>query len=248
MKLLIIILAIMLFFNGLGLSGYSRNQAYSTENQLVFSVKDMPYNHTFSYWVEKWFHWFLSFPVSPRENYSSTICSQSQNSADVWMLADGDDQSTDNPQGEIRDCKIPAGKALLVQIVGSNCSTDEGGDTTDQGLLKCAQWILNDSSLRFHANVDGIEVMNTEKNPIDKEKFYVKPFFTNLTYPQNKYGATPGTFRGTEAGYFLFVKPLELGNHTISFDEHVKKRADTGEYDQRTSAVKYNLQIVNMTK
>ena len=239
----------MLFLNGLGFSGSAKNEVYSSPDEMIFSVKDTPYNRSFTYWVEKWFDWFLSFPISPREDYSSTLCSQNQNNNhEVWMLVDGDDLPTNKSQGEIRDCKVPAGKALLVQIVGSNCSTDEGYNTDDE-LYDCAQWILNDTSLQFHASIDGIQVMNTEKNPDDKEKYYVKPFFTNLTYPSdNKYGANPGTFRGTEAGYFLFVKPLAVGNHTIFYDEYVKKRAPDGEYDQRISKVTYNLQIVNMTK
>ena len=242
MKLLIIILVIMLIFNGLGFGGYIRSGVYASADELVFSVKDTPYNQTFSYWVEKWFDWFLSFPVSPRENFSSTVCSKNQNiDGEVWMLADA------KSKGEIRECQVPAGKALLVQIVGSNCSTDEFETyPSDETLFKCAEWVLPE--VTFSASIDGIEVMNTD-NPGDKAKFYVEPFFTNLTYPQdNKYGATAGTFRGTEAGYFLFVKPLETGNHAVKFDEYVDKILPSGEHAQRISGVTYNLQIVNMTK
>jgi hypothetical protein len=253
MKFLFLILIVTMYFNALSPYMLVSNQAYyvyADTDDLVFSVEDMPYNHTFSYWVDKWFNWFSSFQVSPRENYSSTICSMNQNIEEpVWMLADGDDLEKPSSMGEIRECQVPAGKGMLVQIVGSNCSTDEYETyPTDEELFDCAEWILPEA--KFSASVDGVEVMNTAKNPSDREKFYVEPFITNLTYPAgNTYGATPGTFRAMEAGYFLFVKPLETGNHTIKFHEEVgPKLLEGGEYEQRLSDVTYNIQIQNTTK
>jgi hypothetical protein len=248
MKFFLLVLIVTLYFNGLVSNVLLSNDVYAKSNNLVFSVQDMPFNHSFSYWVDKWFNWFSSFPVSPRENYSSTICSKNQNIDDpVWMLADGDDLNKSSSPGQVRDCKVPAGKGLLVQIVGSNCSTDEGY-SSDDALSKCAKWILPET--KFSASVDGVEVMNNKKSPSDTAKFYVEPFKTNLTYPiGNTYGATPGTFPAMEAGFFLFIKPLEAGNHLIKFHEEVgPKLLEGGEFAKRFSDVTYNLQVENTTK
>jgi hypothetical protein len=216
----------------------------------------MPFNHTFRYWVAKWFDWFLTLPnihttnneslAHPRYNYSPEKCSWNQDkSSPVWMLPDGPGRN-DLSVIEIRDCVIPVGKAILVQIVGSNCSPNEGYKT-DQELLGCAAWILNEAI--FSASVDGIEVMNTNKNPNDRDKYYVQPFITNITYGKNNYYDDPeGIVRGAEAGYFLFVKPLPSGSHIIKYQESVINTLDSTGNDKRINGLEYHITVKNESK
>jgi hypothetical protein len=56
----------------------------------------------------------------------------------VWFLPDGKDRS-DISSPEVRQCTVPQGKALLIQIVGSGSSTGEGF-RNDQELLDRAVW------------------------------------------------------------------------------------------------------------
>jgi len=254
MKYFWLVLLIIIFFTCSGLNAYTQDAVHADRDEIVFSVNDMPYNHTFSYWVDKWFNWFLSLPnvegnkslTHPRDNYSPEKCSWNQEYNDpVWMLSDGRD-SNDLSHVEIRDCKVPAGKALLVQIVGSNCSTEEGLETDEQ-LMKCAVWVLPQA--QFSATIDGKEVMNTNKVPNDRVKFYAQPFLANVSYGKsNYYGASEGTYRGMKAGYFLFVKPLPIGDHTIKFQESAINTLDSTGNDKRISNVQYNIVIENTTK
>src|SRR5919198_5809037 len=175
---IVILLCYIPYYN----NGQLFYNAYGQITNLVFLPTDKPYNQTFNDWLTKWFNWFLSLPDinggHPRNNYSPEKCSWNQDNGPVWNLADGADRpNVDQP--EIRKCKVPAGKALLVQIVGSNCSTVEGYKN-EQELRNCAVWILNKAQIVV--SIDGTEVMNTIKNPTDKDKFYVEPFHTNLTY------------------------------------------------------------------
>jgi len=232
------------------------NRAYAKTDGTLFFVNDRPYDHTFPYWVVKWFDWFLSLPnienvndeskAHPRDHYSPEKCSWNQNgSSPVWMLSDGPDKN-DLSVLEARDCKVPAGKALLVQIVGSNCSPNEGYKN-DQELLNCAAWILDQA--RFSASVDGKEVLNTDKNLSDKEKIYTKPFITPLNYGKNNYYHDPeGKVRGAGAGYFLFVKPLPVGNHIIKYEESVVNALDSTGNDKRISGLEYHIDVENMTR
>jgi hypothetical protein len=254
MKNLWIIFLFVIFIISLAFKLYDQNVANAEINDKVFSAKDMPYNHTMNYWVQKWFDWFLSLPnvegnvslAHPRDNYSPEKCSWNQDySEPVWMLSDGRDRN-DLSKMEIRDCKVPAGKSLLVQIVGSNCSMEEGLKN-EQELMQCAVWVL--PKAQFSATIDGNEVMNTNKDPNDRNKFYVQPFFTNVTYSKNNYyGASEGTYKGAEAGYFLFVKALPVGNHEIKFQESAINTLDSTGNDKRISSVQYNVIVQNMTK
>lgn len=257
MKYFVIFLLIFtLYLNGTGVNIHVLNTANAKSDDLIFSVKDIPYNRPFSSWANAYFGWFLSLPniqnanneslAHPRDHYSPEKCSWNQNKdSPVWMLADGPDQN-DLSAIQTRDCKIPAGKALLVQIVGSNCSPNEGYKN-DQELLKCAAWILDQA--RFSASIDGKEVLNTDKNPSDRQKVYVIPTITNLTYGKNNYYDDPaGSVRGTMAGYFLFVKPLPTGNHIIRYQESVINALDSTGNDKRISELEYHIQVDNSTR
>ena len=250
-----IIFIFIVYFLGFIAPLYNLNITFEEPNDIVFSVDNMPYNHTFAYWVDKWFDWFLTLPnipgntnlASPRDNYSPEKCSWNQNrTSPVWMLADGADQN-DLSITQVRDCKVPSGKALLVQIVVSNCSLNEGYKT-DQELLNCANWILNKA--QFSASIDVKEVMNTNKDSSDRKKFFVEPFVTNITYGKNNYyDDPPGTVRGMEAGYFLFVKPLTVDKHIIKYQESVINTLDSSGNDKRISNVQYNILVEgNSTK
>jgi hypothetical protein len=226
--------------------------AFGSTRDLVFSPGENPYNNSYSDWAREWWQWHLSIPdikentslAHPRDTYSPEKCSWNQNSGPVWFLPDGKDQP-DLSAVEVRECTVPEGRALLVQIVGSGCSTGEGL-RNDQELLDCAVWVL--PAAEFSASVDGVEVMNTRSDPTDRNKFYVEPFKTNLTYAErNYYEVEPGTYDGMVAGYYLFVPPLPPGEHAIEFSESAIEFLSGFPSDKRLSNVKYDITVTPET-
>ena len=239
------LILIFAFFN----VGYNPKSSAQSQ-ELVFSVKDNPYNKTFADWAVWWWNHHLSIPdikennslSHPRDNYSPEKCSWAQDNGPVWFLPDGKDQS-DTTHPEIRECTVPQGKALLVQIVGSGCSKGENPEYTEQGLIDCANWVLKNAE--FSAKIDGKEVMNTRKDPGDRQKFYVEPYKTKLTYVNNSYyrEVKPGTYNGTVAGYYLFVPPFSPGLHKVEFDETAIEFLQGFPKDQRLSSVEYLINV-----
>ena len=221
---------------------------FGSVEKLVFTQDESPYNKSYSDWTREWWQYHLSIPdikensslSHPRNDYTPEKCSWNQKSGPVWFLPDGKDAS-DISTPEIRECTVPQGKALLVQIVGSGCSKGEGFKT-DQELLDCAIWVLPDAEVS--ASVDGKEVINTNTNPDDKKKFYVEPFKTNLTYvDHNYYEVKPGTYDGMVAGYYLFVPPLPPGEHKIQFKESAVQFLSGFPSDKRLSNVEYHINV-----
>jgi len=230
--------------------GNSFNNSFALNRELILTPQDKPYNKTFAEWTRDWWNWHLSIQDTkgqgneslfhPRENYSPEKCSLNQNDGPVWFLADGKDLD-DNSNPEVRNCTVPKGKALLVQIVGSGCGMNEGFKN-DQELFDCAVWVLPDAELS--ASVDGVDVINTKNNPIDREALYVKPFKTTLSYPENNlYDLDPGTYPATVAGYFLLVRPLPEGTHEIQFKETAIDFEQGVPGDKRLSNVKYIIAV-----
>lgn len=231
-------------------TGNFLTESFALNRELIFTPQDNPYNKTFAEWARDWWNWHLSIQdikggennaslFHPRENYSPEKCSLNQDGGPVWFLADGKD-TDDNSQPEVRECTVPKGKALLVQIVGSGCGMNEGFKN-DQELFDCAEWVLRTAQLS--ASVDGIEVLNTN-NPGDREGLYLEPFKTTLSYPENNlYDLEPGTFNATVAGYWLFVRPLPEGTHELQFKETAIEFEGGVPGDKRLSNVRYDITV-----
>jgi hypothetical protein len=222
--------------------------ANGSTQDLVFSPDDSPYNKSYADWAREWWQWHLSIPdikendslAHPRDSYSPEKCSWNQNSGPVWFLPDGKDQP-DLSTPEIRQCTVPQGKAIMVQIVGSGCSTGEGLKN-DEEILDCAVWVL--PSAEFSASIDGVEAMNTRNDPSDRDEFYVEPFMTNLTYvDRNYYEVEPGTYKGMVAGFYLLVPPLPPGDHEIKFSESAIEFLGGFPSDKRLSNVVYQIKV-----
>jgi hypothetical protein len=241
---------VTLFFVSYTLSdSSSSSDVFGQSNKLIFTPSDNPYNKTFAKWADEWWKYHTgikniksNFSLShPRDAYSPEKCSWNQNNGPVWFLPDGKDRD-DITEPEVRKCTVPKGKALLVQIVGSGCSELEGLKT-EKELLDCAWWILPKAS--FSASVDGVEVLNTDKNPSDRQKCFVEPFKTTLTYVKDSYyaplkGKGYGTSPGMVAGCYLFIPPLSAGAaHEIVFKESAIKFSNGIPVDKRLSHVKY---------
>jgi hypothetical protein len=219
-----------------------------SDNDLIFSLEERPFTKTFSEWANWWWNKHLSIPdiknnkelSHPRDEYSQDKCNWAQDGGPVWFLPDGK-ESSDITKPEIRKCVIPEGKAVMVQIVGSGCSIGEGFKDLNE-LMDCAVWVL--PKAEFTASIDGIEVMNTQKDPSDRDKHYVIPFETNLTYVKDNYYKVPeGTYLGTVAGYFILTKPLSAGNHTIQFQESAIEFLEGFPKDKRQSHVLYEIEV-----
>jgi hypothetical protein len=221
---------------------------YGQGNISIFTPEDRPYNKTFSEWAASWWNYHLGIVdikenaslAHPRDNYSPEKCAWNQDDGPVWFLPDGKDRS-DITEPETRVCSIPEEKALLVQVIGSGCSTNAGYKTDDE-IRECAIWVLPQST--YSVSIDGNEIINTIKNPTDKEKCYIDPYITNLTYTENNiYHRDAGTYHGMVAGCFLFIPPLDKGSHEVVFKESAIEFSNGLPVDKRLTHVKYILNI-----
>jgi hypothetical protein len=249
-KSLITAFCLALFITIYQSGGNFLTESFALNRELIFTPQDNPYNKTFAEWARDWWNWHLSIQDTkgennaslfhPRENYSPEKCSLNQVGGSVWFLADGKDVN-DNSQPEVRECTVPKGKALLVQIVGSGCGMNEGFKN-DQELFDCAVWVLPTAQLS--ASVDGTEVVNTN-NPGDREGLYLPPYKTTLKYPENNlYGHKPGTYDAMVAGYYLFVPPLPEGTHELQVRETAIEFEGGVPGDKRLSNFEYIITVL----
>jgi hypothetical protein len=172
-------------------------------NAITYPIDSKPFGLTYKEWTVKWYQWFLATPVG--HNPPDQDCAQSQTNVNVWFLGGAGSGTLS------RGCTIPAGKAIFGFIANNECSNAEYPNLKTEPELKlCA---VKGNEVNFlEATVDGIKLK-------DLNKYRVQSSLFNATMANNNvFGAPAGPTKAVSDGYWLFLKPLSVGNHII----HVK--------------------------
>ena len=182
-------------------------------SQLVnfFAADSRPYGLTYGQWTVKWWRWFLSTPksISAVFDESGKFASVNQPTEHVWFLAGKvANESRDLPN---RSCKIPSSRSILFPII--NCEVNP---------LECPE-LTKDTDLLEYVNTDEDKIVakhcivNGKIIPGQRMKSDPEIFEVHID-EDNAYGVPGGgnTFAAAD-GYWVFLKPLPLGEHTISF-------------------------------
>jgi hypothetical protein len=171
-------------------------------NPSVYSIDSEPYNITYGNWLAKSTQRMIQIPkeIHPAINYTSERCGTDQ-SGPVWFLTCIFDS------GEERNCIIPSGKSILLPLLMGTCWDDINSPMKDQEIIQCAR--AGNEHGMISATIDGKEIKNLESYRT------VSPFF-NITVPENNiYDSMPGVWKAKTDGFFLFLEPLQPGNHSI---------------------------------
>lgn len=183
---------------------------YAADNSMLFTKDSKPYGSSYGDWITKWWQWNIGIPPSqhPREHFSPQTCTTNQ-TGPVWFLPDILTGKED------RNCTIPQGKAILVPLLTGFCDDDNTDPTvkTDEGLRKCA--MAGDEYGVISAKLDGIDLQNLDQSRTQSN-------FFNLTVPKDNFcNCVPGTFKSMVDGFFVFLKPLPVGNHNLTLTTSV---------------------------
>jgi hypothetical protein len=109
-----------------------------------------------------------------------------------------------------RSCTIPAGTSILVPLINVECSTVEGNGDTPAELRACARGFAEQFS-DLSLTIDGVAIA-------DLQRFRVhSPVFQFTAAKDNVFGVPAGTARSVADGFWVLIRPLSPGTHTISF-------------------------------
>ena len=188
----------------------------------VFGPHAHPYGQSYSEWAADWWTWALAQPadVNPLLDTTGEDCAQGQRGR-VWFLAG----TPGTPDPVSRTCTVPKGKALLFPVLNSFSGATAGD--SDEMKTEAYQRSLVTPALRaatdLHASIDGVDVRNIKARYFEESVVFrvvlpadnilgVGPDCTPMTV-----GAGCEIFPTVDAGYYLMVKPLRTGTHTINF-------------------------------
>jgi hypothetical protein len=170
---------------------------------------------TYGQWSAAWWRWAanISEPNSPVTDDTGADCAVRQKGP-VWFLAG----STGGPT-VTRSCTIPSDKAILFPIINAECDTltppTIGG--TEAQLRACAKGFM-DLVTQTSASVDGTAI---DLGPVSQGRFrFQSRLFTIKFAPNNGFypdGSVAGTGKAVADGFWVLIKPLPKGQHTIDF-------------------------------
>jgi hypothetical protein len=191
----------------------------------IFDRDSVVYGRTYSEWNAAWQQWADSIPTANHPLFDNGDCSVGQ-TGPVWFLgrkfvAVGGTGTFDDV---VRDCNVPAGKALYVAIYNAEDSdlehTTPGLSHPIQiGTLRAVTATEMDGVTDLAMQVDGENIRDI------KERFRMQSPAFGFTLPADNFftaiGEGPfkaGTyFPGVDDGYYVMVAPPSVGQHTIHF-------------------------------
>jgi hypothetical protein len=169
-----------------------------------YPLDSKPYGLTYGEWTAKWWQWTISIPkdINPGGDTTGKDCALKQ-SGPVWFLAGTFGGAA------TRTCTIPAGKAIMLPLINAECDyLAKPNLKTEQQLLACAK-SENEGITGLDATVDGVKTQSLQNYRVQSPLF-------NFTYPTNNVNGAPvGSTQGVSDGYWVLLKPLPVGSHTV---------------------------------
>ena len=227
----LVIFALILSFVCLGsLTCLGYSVGYGAE---VFSKEEKPFGTPYDEWVGNFWNWMIGLTKEQSEP-SNGSCLIGKNDSMVMLV----DPSI---SGKLElECDISSNDGIMVPswtgVYENNNQDDLPDDTPGSQLSKFAREQLNLGAVTSEVKVNGksvarLDEISTMSNNVLNYKIntmenytevYSKPF--NLTIPDNTYvpDQVVGRWIAGGHGWFVFLKPLPPGDHTISYSLSVQ--------------------------
>jgi hypothetical protein len=185
----------------------------------IFFKGSKPYGVSYEDWMIEWWQWNVQIPKGQHPVVKPDLikCPVGE-SGNVTFL-------THSLRGESQySCTIPAGNAIMIPIGVGACTSDEARSSVPADLIKCAT--EGDKFLTYNAAVDGVNLLSLMQSPGFDQKHAISKIF-NMTVPRDNFlDLKPGQWEAVASGYFAFLKPLPVGNHTVSISATVTNPID----------------------
>lgn len=166
-----------------------------------------PLGKPWTEWIARWWRWCLAdhIETSPAADNTGQLCDKNQNDSNVWFLA-----GTFGGKAK-RKCIISREKSILFPIVNDLISYAEYKKLVNESDLRRYAKDDLDTTTLFSCIVDDIHLHGLEKYRIQSELF-------ELTIPLQANGVVmPALTKAISDGYWIFLKPLSIGEHIIFF-------------------------------
>jgi hypothetical protein len=227
-RIILVATTFFLVFFSIFFTSPGPRSAYGVE---LFSKDESPFGVSYDDWIAKYWNWWVQQSVAeaiPKQN--GCLINKSES---LVMLME-----TTVGGSPYQVCEISSTQGILIPMWIAICITTDPGHKhdTDEQLTKCAREQWNLGNIKSVVKVDGIPVANLDvrmsliSGKLDYKinsltnvtELYLKKGF-DLTVPADTHipNAVPGTGRAGSHGWWVILKPLPPGEHTIFYNVRV---------------------------
>jgi hypothetical protein len=207
----------------LGVPGLTVASA-DNRNPTVFPSTSSPYGQTYGQWSARWWQYAA-------QQTTLNICAPRKPQSPVTFLA-----GTPGPPPAATSCTVPSGQAIMFPLLNAEWSVAEAqaqelmtpgqscflpgqpDGTTNAVLRACAKAIADHAispDATMAAEVDGASLRGLSSYRA------VSPPFSLTAADGNPFGIPPGRTHAVADGFWIILKPLSQGTHTIHFSVNV---------------------------
>jgi hypothetical protein len=246
-KLITLGLAILIYLVSIYYIGFSPATGYKVE---VYSEEEPPFGITQDDWVARWWNW--SFPIGFDKKTESFVglkengCLMNKENSMVMLV--------DTAAGGkwTQQCKISQNDGIMIPIWTGECNQAETSclDKPFEELTKAARG-FDLGKIKGEVKVDNIPVAKLDVTDYttnikqNVSEVYTKEF--NATIPEVGLGHIPteksGIFPAAAHGWFVFLKPLAPGNHTVYYQNNVEPTTLSGPGNVNAAQFTYELKV-----
>ncbi len=217
---------LLIFFAFSGLTS-----VYAVE---VFSKGDKPFGVSYDDWAAKfWNHWIgkNTDQATPKQGGCLIVNSDNKSEPMVMLMETAD---VTFPPTQV--CKISAGQGILIPLWVGWCDTGANKGDSEQQLMSCAKK-QNLGNIRSDIKVDGVPTAKLDvkqtvipgSNSLDYKVNSIsnvtqstsKQFTLTIPSDTHKPNQVSGTWNAVSDGWWVFLKPLPAGEHTIFYNIRV---------------------------
>lgn len=110
----------------------------------------------------------------------------------------------------VRECEIPAGRAIFFPIINGECNAVLDNVRTEEEFRNCIIPFM-DQVNHVEVTIDGVKLQALQEYRV------LSPLF-NATYAKgNPFGVPEGTIATMSDGWWIMLEPLPEGRHEINF-------------------------------
>ena len=195
-------------------SATSTASSGSATRPSIAPIGSHPYGHTYGEWAANWWQWALETPgsITPIFDTTGEHCAEGQGDH-VWFLAGNLGNGASSPVR--RSCVVPVGTALFFPLISSYYGAFLT-DPADQKTERFLRSVVACTHVDLSAQIDGVSLADDPKR-----YFAQSPVFDVQLPEDNLFGASETDIPelllspSVAQGYFVFLRPLPAGRHTI---------------------------------
>jgi hypothetical protein len=192
----------------------------------VFHKDELPFGKPYEDWVIDWWRWNAAIPGDPVTTFAGIKengCLINKEGP-VAMLIDPAIGGEHHQR-----CEISSNQGILISAWSAECGRSTKGfeNKSFKELLECARkYDLGKVTVNAWVDNKPIALVEAEDlkttNLMNATELATKGF--NITTPQdsNLEVDYPGTHLGAVHGWFIFIKPLPVGEHTVRYVNDVR--------------------------